>query len=214
MSQARCARSCFACPQCTAALQVIATDTIDPSSSASIAGPPYLLSCTGCKWSSRQVGWEFEKGTSIASKPLQPSLLIKVQLQKMLKEPQAVQDEFESIKDHIDNYITTSTPLPTVKSTVSRQPTRHISQLTQMAAKALGKDVPGMRSQKPRMQGERTLHESWDELGEFKSKGNWKAQGLERGMNDVEDMRNLDRLQLVRLENRWASSWDKDIKSR
>jgi len=141
--------------------------------------------------------------------------LTPVQLQKMIKEPQTIQDDFESIKDHIDNYITTSTPPPVaVKSALTRQPTRHISHLTQMAAKALGRDVPGMRSLRPRGESEKTRHESWDELGEFKSKGTWKAQGLERGTSDVEDMRNMDSLELARVEHRWARSWDMNTKSR
>ena len=61
-----CARSCFSCPSCSSALQTIATETVDPSSSGSTAGPPFLLYCPGCKWSSKEVGLEFEKGTGIA----------------------------------------------------------------------------------------------------------------------------------------------------
>ena len=136
-----------------------------------------------------------------------------MQLQKMVKEPQAIQDEFEMIKDHVDSYITTSAPAPTAaKSALSgRQPTRHISHLTQMAAKALGRDVPGMRSLRTRQpESDKRAHESWDELGEYKSKGSWKAQGLERGMSDVEAVRHMAGLESARLEHCWASSWDKD----
>lgn len=133
----------------------------------------------------------------------------------MVREPQTIQDEFESIKDHIDNYITTSAPAPiAVKSALSgRQPTRHISHLTQMAAKALGKDVPGMRNLRPRrLESEKKSHDSWDELGEYKSKGTWKSQGLERGMSGVEDMRNMSALGVAELQNRWGNSWDRDMR--
>lgn len=60
----RCARSCFACPHCTAALQVIPAETLDPSTSRTVGA--FLLTCPCCKWSSREVGWEFEKATGIA----------------------------------------------------------------------------------------------------------------------------------------------------
>lgn len=82
-----------------------------------------------------------------------------------------------------------------------------------MAAKALGKDVPGMRSLQPRRpESEKKSHDSWDELGEYKSKGTWKSQGLERGMSGVEDMRNMLALGVAELQNRWGNSWDKDMR--
>ena len=68
------------------------------------------------------------------------------QLAKINKEIEGVQNEFEAIKDHLDSYVTASNPAPpAIKSAkAGRQPTRHISHLTQMAAKALGRDVDGL----------------------------------------------------------------------
>jgi len=31
-------------------------------------GAPYILACGGCRWTSREVGWEFEKPTGLAGK--------------------------------------------------------------------------------------------------------------------------------------------------
>lgn len=89
----RCARSCFACPECDNVLTVSSSDlsgeaqedgndiamttipeepkltrpTVKPRNPAltSMGGPPYILTCTACRWSSRSIGWEFSKQTGI-----------------------------------------------------------------------------------------------------------------------------------------------------
>lgn len=69
----RCARSCFSCPQCSSSLSIQASDPPPEGSSSNVSGngavpsgPLYLLVCPGCRWSSKQIGWEFEKPTGIA----------------------------------------------------------------------------------------------------------------------------------------------------
>jgi dynactin-4 len=140
------------------------------------------------------------------------------QLAKINKELEVVQNEFEAIKDHLDGYVASSNPAPpAVKSALAgRQPTRHISHLTQMAAKALGRDVPGMRSVKPRKSEadkEVKVNDLWDEMEEYPSKATWKARGLERGMSDAEGMSSL-LADVAQLERRWNSSWERSRATR
>lgn len=67
-NKTRCARSCFSCPQCSSSLSIQASDFArdDVSGDGAPPGPLYLLVCPGCRWSSKQIGWEFEKPTGIA----------------------------------------------------------------------------------------------------------------------------------------------------
>ncbi|ODO06171.1 dynactin 4 [Cryptococcus wingfieldii CBS 7118] len=203
-----CARSCFSCPQCTSSLAIQASDLAPGQEVAeganAAAGAPYLLVCPGCKWSSKEVGWEFEKPTGIA-----------LQLQKIHTQTEKVQSEFDSIKDHLESYITTSNP-PTPQRT--RVPSRHISHLTQMAAKALHRPVPGMAGKKragPGLGGEEKGKEKvgWDELGEYKAKGSWRDLGLEKGLEAGEFMAGLEHggwEGVAELEKRWDKSWESD----
>lgn len=32
------------------------------------SGPPYILACGGCRWTSVKLGWKFEKPTGLAGK--------------------------------------------------------------------------------------------------------------------------------------------------
>ncbi|WWD16685.1 hypothetical protein CI109_101115 [Kwoniella shandongensis] len=207
----RCARSCFSCPQCSSSLSIQATDSIQSgeasSSTTSAPGPPYILTCSGCRWSSKEVGWEFEKPTGIA-----------LQLQKTHSHNEPIQSEFDALKEHLDSYISTNAPpIPTPRST--RAPFRHISHLTQMASKALHRDLSGMAGSsaraRPRGSGVGKDGEKekvgWDVLGEYESKTSWKQLGLESGLEDVEKMKKLEYsgvAGVATLDRTWDKSWN------
>ena len=132
-----------------------------------------------------------------------------------MNEPQeSAQAEFDAIKDHLEGYVApapTAVP-PRSAVTSSRNPTRHISHLTQMAAKALHRDVPGMAVTRPRGKqvGVREKVE-WDVLGGYEAKGSWKLLGMERGMGEVDWMRGLAQSGsggVAELEKTWGRSWD------
>jgi len=57
----RCTRNCFNCPVCTAPMT---TNSLDASGEN---GPPYILACPYCHWSTVEVGIDFEKSTGISS---------------------------------------------------------------------------------------------------------------------------------------------------
>lgn len=71
-SRTRCDRSCFECPICQNALNLVGADNekgIDPlHASASVGVPPYYLLCNICKWDSKESGIVFEKPTGLAGK--------------------------------------------------------------------------------------------------------------------------------------------------
>ncbi|KAF1979431.1 dynactin-like protein Arp1 p62 subunit RO2 [Bimuria novae-zelandiae CBS 107.79] len=57
----RCNRSCFSCPLCTSPMQ---TFSLDPTGES---GPPFILECQYCRWSTVEIGIEFEKGQGISA---------------------------------------------------------------------------------------------------------------------------------------------------
>ncbi|WRT65526.1 uncharacterized protein IL334_002471 [Kwoniella shivajii] len=220
----RCARSCFSCPLCESSLSIQASDqsptdisTIATSSSSGQAGgPPYTLVCPGCKWSSKEIGWNFDKPTGIA-----------LQLSKINTLSETVQSEFDLIKEHLESYITHSTPTPSAPSSArsSRNPSRHISNLTQMAQKALHRNVGGMtaypaafNSRRPNMSNQENKENvGWDELAEYRPKTSWRQLGLERGLEDAEKMREIQEAGpdgLAGLDKRWKNSWENDRSSK
>ncbi|WAR52519.1 hypothetical protein PtB15_1B961 [Puccinia triticina] len=96
----RCARNCFLCPQCHHTLSAVATDP--PSSSygddpkapqASLGEAPFFLSCTFCRWDSKQVGISFEKPTFLAQ-----------QLHQADSSPSELL-EFDKLKEHFEGYL-------------------------------------------------------------------------------------------------------------
>ncbi|PHH80744.1 hypothetical protein CDD82_1535 [Ophiocordyceps australis] len=67
----RCTRSCFKCPICIAPLQVA---SLQPQPDAALASPenisgatpgPFILMCSYCNWTSREIQIEFERQNSI-----------------------------------------------------------------------------------------------------------------------------------------------------
>lgn len=142
---------------------------------------------------------------------------VSVQLQKMNTEVETIQTDFDNLKDHLQSYITQSTkssaipPKSAPKS--SSGPTRHISHLTQMAAKALHRDVPGMNKPRIRPRGNDAAvqgnYQAPDELAEAKVKQSWKEQGLHLGMQPVDDMREAA-VEIASIEDTWSFSWDRE----
>jgi len=65
MADCRCARNCFSCPRCESSLAVQASEKRLEDGILE-TGAPYILACGGCRWTSREVGWEFEKPTGLA----------------------------------------------------------------------------------------------------------------------------------------------------
>jgi dynactin-4 len=118
------------------------------------------------------------------------------QLQKINTQPETIQNEFDALKDHLEGYITTTVPVQTPRPK-GKQPSRHISHLTQMAAKALGRDVPGMMGRPKRKEGLDKGKEKagWDELETFKTERAW------RGLLNVEEE---DR---AGMEMIWGRAW-------
>lgn len=155
-----------------------------------------------------------------------------VQLLKTWTYPEQVGQEFDHIKDHLDSYIssTTSTTSTTTTTTTTSatphrpKPSRHISHLTQMAAKALNRPVHGLavrkrppgQGQGPGPGGEREKV-GWDELEVYKSKADWRAVGLEKGMEDVEAIKMVEQAGwegVAALDRRWDKSWECDRMSK
>lgn len=105
-------------------------------------------------------------------------------------------------------------PLSTRPPSSRHQSTsRNISHLTKMAAKALGKDMPGLTPtpqtrSRMMMSGDRPSgSEAWDVLEERESKDSWSAG---EHSNTVEHMRGLEVAGAsgqVRLGRLWAKSW-------
>jgi dynactin-4 len=118
------------------------------------------------------------------------------QLQKINTQPETIQNEFDALKDHLEGYITTTVPVQTPRPK-GKQPSRHISHLTQMAAKALGRDVPGMMGRPKRKEGLDKGKEKagWDELEAYKTERAW------RGLLSVEGE---DR---AGMEMTWSKAW-------
>ncbi|BGP00424.1 hypothetical protein NBRC10513v2_003674 [Rhodotorula toruloides] len=132
----RCARNCFQCPQCDHTLSVVASDP-DPSlplntAAASVGEPPYFLTCTFCRWDSKEVGIEFEKPTGLA-----------LQLQKA-EEPTADLLEFDHIKDHLEPYLRRSQAQSTSSTHAHAAGASSSSAVLSAASAQLFKDVPGL----------------------------------------------------------------------
>ncbi|KAG9248279.1 dynactin-like protein Arp1 p62 subunit RO2 [Calycina marina] len=63
----RCTRSCFQCPVCTASLSVSSVALAQTGLGADISAQagPYVLNCTYCQWSSKEIGIQLEKPNGI-----------------------------------------------------------------------------------------------------------------------------------------------------
>jgi dynactin-4 len=123
------------------------------------------------------------------------------QLQRINTQPETVQSEFDAIKDHLETYITPNATAPaSALRPKPKQPSRHISHLTQMAAKALGRDIPGMMGRPKRTTSLEKGKEKagWDELEPYNTKNPVKELSV-LGLDD-EGAR-------ARLEMVWGKSW-------
>lgn len=108
-------------------------------------------------------------------------------------------------------------------------PSRHISHLTQMAAKALNRPVhpvhghavrkrpPGQGQGQGQGPGGKREKVGWDELEVYQSKADWREVGLEKGMEDVEAIKLVERAGwegVAALDRRWDKSWECDRMSK
>lgn len=134
----RCGRNCFLCPQCHNTLAAVASDPPpssydnDPKSpQASIGEPPYFLTCTFCRWDSKQVGIFFEKPTFLAQ-----------QLQNADSNAPELA-EFDQLKDHFESYLKSQNQPTTGTSQHHSRGLNSSSSSAHLAASlALSKEVP------------------------------------------------------------------------
>ena len=72
LTQRRCARNCFMCPNCRNTLSVVPSDPPDSGDGrvavpiSTVGEPPFFLYCNHCRWDSAEVGITFEKPTGLA----------------------------------------------------------------------------------------------------------------------------------------------------
>jgi dynactin-4 len=55
---------------------------------------------------------------------------------------------------------------------------------------------------------ERDGRASWDEMKVHAPKATWRQLGVERGFEDVEEARGMQREDVAGLEKRWATAWE------
>ncbi|KAL8279040.1 hypothetical protein RQP46_008498 [Phenoliferia psychrophenolica] len=207
----RCARNCFQCPSCTHTLAVVSSDP-DPSlplsSAAASAGePPYYLSCTFCRWDSKEVGITFDKPTGLA-----------LQLQKG---EDAAPDllEFDHLKDHLEPFLRRS------QAHVPHAPTP----ATAAASASLLKEIPGLGARYGSLFGLSSRARAGDggrgagrdELDRYEAlgpacgiKGKGKSRGGGGGDEDerVRAMRDMDQFEDVApVERRWTGGWHQPL---
>jgi dynactin-4 len=79
----------------------------------------------------------------------------------------------------------------------------------------LGREVPGLPPLKSAARKARLRREEGDkggstrdEMPPYVAKGSWRDTGLERGLADVDAMREMEGEDVVVLERRWANAWD------
>lgn len=125
--------------------------------------------------------------------------------------PEEEQAEFDHLKDHLESYIQ-DTPTVNPKTGHSRRvPTRHIGKITQAAARALGRDVPGSPLARPkrRVAGEDKGRAGWDELSKYEAKHAWRSeeQGNGESESDIDALREMTGEDITPLQKRWEGAW-------
>ncbi|BEI98088.1 hypothetical protein CcaverHIS631_0303870 [Cutaneotrichosporon cavernicola] len=174
-----------------------------------VSGAPYFLICAACKWSSKEIGWLFDKPSGLAG-----------QSERQFSQSELVQGEYDSLKDSLEKYIAQSGPPPAAqkpdkekRQSHQRAPSRHLAQIA--ASRALGREVPGLPPLKSSGRKARLRREEGDkggatrdEMPPYVAKGSWRDKGLECGLADVDAMREMEGEDVVILERRWANAWD------
>lgn len=124
--------------------------------------------------------------------------------------PEEEQAEFDQLKDHLESYIQ-DTPSVNPKTGHSRRmPSRHIGKITQAAARALGRDIPGSPLARPkrRVAADDKGRAGWDELSKYEAKSSWRSDGREDGENDdVDALREMTGEDITPLQKRWEGAW-------
>ena len=233
----RCARNCFQCPQCCHTLSVVASDP-DPSlpltaPAASAGEAPFYLSCSFCRWDSKEVGITFEKPTGLARNPLRLSafpqanslrIAIAVQLQKGEDAAPEIL-EFDHLKDHLEPFLRRGQAHPSHPSTST-------SSVTAAASAALSstllKDIPGLGSRHGSLFGLASRARGGegkgvkDDLDKYESLGpvggaakeKRKGKKVDTEAERMREMREMGNVEVVAsLEKRWTSSWQQPILS-
>lgn len=222
----RCARSCFQCPQCSSGLATIASEP--PKAEASKSGEerassaPYFLICAACKWSSREIGWLFDKPSGLAGACIEnPAAHTTGQSEKQFSQSEMVQGEYDNLKVSLEKYIAQSGSPPSTTATKDkrlshqRAPSRHLAQIA--ASRALVRDVPGLpplksasATRKARLRQEEGDKggAARDGMAPYMAKRSWRDTGMERGLADVDAMRETEGEDIVTLERRWSNAWD------
>jgi len=135
------------------------------------------------------------------------------QVSKVYSVPDEVQSEFEAIKEHLEGYIAQTAPPVAVGAGGlghRRAPSRNIAQITQAARGALRRDInaPARHSVR-RKPNEATGGKSgWDDMKPYQAKSTWRGVAVERGLSDVENMREMTGEAVAPLEKRWTSAWE------
>ncbi|KAG8711875.1 hypothetical protein FRC09_020373 [Ceratobasidium sp. 395] len=199
----RCARNCFQCPHCHNTLSVVPSDPPerDPGSRLPIiinpvGEPPFILYCSFCRWDSEEVGVSFEKPTGLA-----------LQLQRFEDSaPETL--EFDRLKDHFEPLIRAAGSGAATHVTSARH-----NPITAAASHALAREVHGVARHQLAKDTGRTgkskpRGDPWDNyVAHGPSSGGDTGGGSVGGFDDVEWMRNLERIEEVApVEARWDAS--------
>ncbi|BEI90312.1 uncharacterized protein CcaverHIS019_0303820 [Cutaneotrichosporon cavernicola] len=173
-------------------MQSVATKTTK-NPEERVSGAPYFLICAACKWSSKEIGWLFDKPSGLAG-----------QSERQFSQSELVQGEYDSLKDSLEKYIAQSGPPPAAqkpdkekRQSHQRAPSRHLAQIA--ASRALGREVPGLPPLKSSGRKARLRREEGDkggatrdEMPPYVAKGSWRDKGLECGLADVDAMREME----------------------
>lgn len=138
-----------------------------------------------------------------------------------------VQGEYDNLKDSLDKYIAQSGP-PTQptgakdkRMSHARAPSRHLAQIA--ASRALGRDVPGLpplksaaatRKARLRRGEDADKGSARDEMAPYVAKGSWRDTGMERGLAEVDAMREMEGEDVMSLQRRWAIAWNPERMAR
>lgn len=122
--------------------------------------------------------------------------------------PEEEQAEFDQLKDHLETYIQDAPSVNPKTGHSRRVPTRHIGKITQAAARALGRDIPGSPLARPkrRTAADDKGRAGWDELGKYEAKHAWRSDEP-NGESDIDALREMTGEDIVPLEKRWDGAW-------
>ncbi|CEH12361.1 Dynactin, subunit p62 [Ceraceosorus bombacis] len=222
-SRGRCDRSCFECPICQTALNLVGSDNekgIDPlHANASVGVPPYYLLCNVCKWDSKESSITFEKPTGLA-----------LQMKRAEVVPPDFA-EFDGLKTHFKDYMEHQLALLEDESSSNAIPASSKSSAAMAAASAalsqsrLLKDVPSLaRDQRflKGLQGPSTKEKDAAQYHKERNKTYKTNNGYVAGVTGVAGKRDERRIRLserlsdgsafTTFDQRWQNLWDQNVR--